>query len=133
MNMNIEEINKTMTPPGNLDSCKEDYMTGDEILEKFFGDNIYNIPNPIFDKSSIKPNGYYRVYMRETNRGTVYLDWIKPFSELDWLRHYITPQGKAKELVSKIMTAYLADPDYPMDQFIYDLIKYGESQMDSRK
>ena len=43
MNLNIEEINKTMTPPINLDLCKEDYMTGDEILEKFFGDNLYMI------------------------------------------------------------------------------------------
>lgn len=109
----IEELNKQFTPflP---ESSEGVILRGDEILNKGL------ILNPMLRNLTLDPNKDYNVYIRNNK----YIYWISNFSS-DWLRKHKSPKGKEKEMVDKIINIYISDPDYPMNEFVYDLIMYG--------
>ena len=109
----IDELNKQFTPflPEGSESV---ILRGNEILSKGL------LLNPILRDLELDPNKNYKVYIRNNK----YIDWILNYSD-NWLRNYKSPEGKDKEIVDKIIKIYMSDPDYPMNEFVYDLIMYG--------
>lgn len=108
----VEELNKQFTPflPEGSESI---ILSGNEILSKGL------LLNPILRDLQLNPNKKYKVYIRNNK----YINWI--LNSDNWLRNYKSPEGKEKEIVDKIIKIYMSDPDYPMNEFVYDLIMYG--------
>ena len=106
----VEELNKQLTPflPEGSESV---ILRGNEILSKGL------LLNPILRDLKLDPN---KIYIRNNK----YIDWILNYSD-NWLRNYKSPEGKDKEIVDKIIKIYMSDPEYPMNEFVYDLIMYG--------
>ena len=74
----------------------------------------------IFRDLKLDLNKNYEVYIRNNK----YIDWISNYPSV-WLRKHKSPEGKEKEIVDKIIKIYMSDQDYPMNEFVYDLIMYG--------
>ena len=110
----VEELNKQFTPflPEGSESI---ILRGDEILLSKL------LLNPTLIDLELDPNKKYKVYIRNNK----YIDWISNCPSDNWLRNYKSPEGKEKEIVDKIIKIYMSDPDYPMNEFVYDLIMYG--------
>lgn len=109
----VEELNKLFTPCIPEDS-KSIILRGDEILSKAL------IWNPMLIGLQLDPNKDYKVYIRDN----IHLDWISNCSSVG-LRRYKSPEGAEKKMVDDMIRIFMSDPDYPMDEFVYDLIIYG--------
>lgn len=110
----VEELNRNCTPllPEGSEGI---ILKGSEILSKGL------VLNPVLKDLKLDPNKNYEVYIRHNK----YIDWILNYSsDSDWLRKHKLPEGKEKEIVDKIIKIYMSDPDYPMNEFVYDLIMY---------
>ena len=110
-----EELNRNCTPllPEGSEGI---ILKGSEILSKGL------VLNPVLKDLKLDPNKNYEVYIRHNK----YIDWILNYSsDSDWLRKHKLPEGKEKELVDKMIRRYISDSDYPMNEFVYDLIMYG--------
>lgn len=109
----VEELNKLFTPCIPEDS-KSIILRGDEILSKAL------IWNPMLIGLQLDPNKDYKVYIRDN----IHLDWISNCSYVG-LRRYKSPEGAEKKMVDDMIRIFMSEPDYPMDEFVYDLIIYG--------
>lgn len=109
----VEELNKQFTPCLPEDS-KCFILRGDEILSKGL------IWNPMLIGLQLDPNKDYKVYIRDD----IHLDWISYYSSVG-LRKYKSPEGVEKKMVDDMIRIFMSDPDYPMNEFVYDLIMYG--------
>ena len=111
----VEELNRNCTPllPEGSEGI---ILKGSEILSKGL------VLNPVLKDLKLDQNKNYEVYIRHNK----YIDWILNYSsDSDWLRKHKLPEGKEKELVDKMIRRYISDSDYPMNEFVYDLIMYG--------
>ena len=109
----VEELNKQFTACIPEDS-KSIILRGDEILSKAL------IWNPMLIGLQLDPNKDYKVYIRDN----IHLDWISNYSSVG-LRKYKSPEGAEKKMVDDMIRIFMSDPDYPMNEFVYDLIRYG--------
>lgn len=76
--------------------------------------------NKLLNDPQLNQNEDCRVYLKDKK----YQDQISNCPSIQ-LRKYKSPKGKDKEMVDKMIKIFMSDPDYPINEFVYDLIMYG--------